>query len=230
MDQSVSVSVRWFETLMKRMRISSPFYVFLLVFNFEFNCNSSHLARLNVNCMVKKLISNTGLFKLIVGVQLSSGNSTPNSGINHHLTIPFEGGFHSFMRQGACVSRNWRYESELPLISSPLTCYEESEPPLKPSPLTCYSQNRHWNHHRWHATKSQNRHWNHHRWHATVRTATETITADMLQTVRTAIETVTADMLQSEPPLKQSPLTCYKQLGTNSIIVLMFVELQRVHI
>ena len=87
---------------------------------------------------------NTGLFKMIVGVQLSSGNSTPNSGNNHHLTIPFEGDMHSFKREGACVSRNWRYESE--------------------------------------------------------------------------------------PPLKPSPLTCYKQFGTNSIIVLMFVESQRVHI
>ena len=28
----------------------------------------------------------------------------------------------------------------------------------------------------------------------------------------------------------ESPLTCYKQFGTNSIIVLMFVESQRVHI
>jgi len=35
---------------------------------------------------------------------------------------------------------------------------------------------------------------------------------------------------QSEPPLKPSPLTCYRQFGTNSIIVLMFVESQRVHI
>ena len=35
---------------------------------------------------------------------------------------------------------------------------------------------------------------------------------------------------KSEPPLKPSPLTCYKQFGTNSIIVLMFVESQRVHI
>jgi len=26
------------------------------------------------------------------------------------------------------------------------------------------------------------------------------------------------------------PLSCYKQFGTNTIIVLMFVELQRVHI
>ena len=34
----------------------------------------------------------------------------------------------------------------------------------------------------------------------------------------------------SEPPLKTSPLTCYRQLGTNSIIVLMFVESQTVHI
>jgi len=65
------------------------------------------------------------LFKMIVGVQLSSANSAPNSGNNHHLTIPFEGGMRSFKRQGECVSRNWRYESE---------------PPLKPSPLTCYKQ------------------------------------------------------------------------------------------
>jgi len=86
----------------------------------------------------------TGLFKMIVRVQLSNGNSAPNSGTNHHLTIPLEGGMHSFKRQGACVSRNWRYESE--------------------------------------------------------------------------------------PPLKPSPLTCYKQFGTNSIIVLIFVESQRVHI
>jgi len=33
-----------------------------------------------------------------------------------------------------------------------------------------------------------------------------------------------------ELPLKPSPLTCYKQFGTNSIIVFMFVESQRVHI
>jgi len=31
-----------------------------------------------------------------------------------------------------------------------------------------------------------------------------------------------------EPPLKPSPLTCYKQFGTNWIIVLMSVESQRV--
>ena len=35
---------------------------------------------------------------------------------------------------------------------------------------------------------------------------------------------------ESEPPLKPSPLTCYKQFGTNSIIVLMFIEPQSVHI
>jgi len=44
----------------------------------------------------------TGLFRMIVRAQLSSGNSAPNSGNNHHLTIPFEGGMHSFKRQGAC--------------------------------------------------------------------------------------------------------------------------------
>ena len=35
---------------------------------------------------------------------------------------------------------------------------------------------------------------------------------------------------ESEPPLKPSPLTCYRQFGTNSIIVLMSVESQTVHI
>jgi len=36
-------------------------------------------------------------------LQLSSGNSGPNSGNSHHLTIPFKGGVRSFKRQGACV-------------------------------------------------------------------------------------------------------------------------------
>ena len=36
-------------------------------------------------------------------LQLSSGNSAPNSGKNHHPTIPIEGGMHSFKRQVACV-------------------------------------------------------------------------------------------------------------------------------
>ena len=36
-------------------------------------------------------------------LQLSSGNSAPNSVKNHQLTIPFEDGMHSFKRQGACV-------------------------------------------------------------------------------------------------------------------------------
>ena len=36
-------------------------------------------------------------------LQLSSGNSAPNSVKNHHLTVPFEVGVHSFKRQGACV-------------------------------------------------------------------------------------------------------------------------------
>ena len=35
---------------------------------------------------------------------------------------------------------------------------------------------------------------------------------------------------ESEPPLKPSPLTCYKQFEMNSIIMLMFVESQKVHI
>jgi len=49
-----------------------------------------------------------GLLKIIVGVQLSSGNSAPNSRNNRHLSIAFESGIHSFKRQGTCVSRNWR--------------------------------------------------------------------------------------------------------------------------
>ena len=36
-------------------------------------------------------------------LQLSSGNSAPNSGNNHHLTISYEGGTHSFERQDAYV-------------------------------------------------------------------------------------------------------------------------------
>ena len=48
--------------------------------------------------------NHTGLFKMIEGVQLSSGNSAPNSGNNHHLPVPFEGGIHSFKRQsGVCI-------------------------------------------------------------------------------------------------------------------------------
>ena len=79
--------------------------------------------RAHKHCKYKYfLLINTGLFKMTVGLQLSSGNSAPNSGNNHHLTIPFGGGMHSFKRQGKSVSGNWR---------------SESEPPLKPSPLTC---------------------------------------------------------------------------------------------
>jgi hypothetical protein len=51
----------------------------------------------------KEINEYTGLFKMIVGVQLSRGNSAPNSGNIHHLTIPFKGGMCSFMRQGVCV-------------------------------------------------------------------------------------------------------------------------------
>ena len=56
--------------------------------------------------MLKLVKLCTGLFKMIVRVQLSSGNSAQNLGSNHHLIIPFEGGMHSFKRQGACVSWN----------------------------------------------------------------------------------------------------------------------------
>ena len=56
---------------------------------------------------------------------VSSGNSETNSGNNHSLAIPSQGGMHSFNRQGACVSRNWRYESETELKPLPLTWYEQ---------------------------------------------------------------------------------------------------------
>ena len=63
-----------------------------------------------VNTIKKKgrssCVSYTGLFKMIVGVQLTSSNPVPNSGNNHHLTIPFESDMQSFKRQGACVSQN----------------------------------------------------------------------------------------------------------------------------
>jgi hypothetical protein len=49
-------------------------------------------------------------------LQLSSGNSAPNSGKNRRLTVPFEGGTHSFKRQGACVTGK-----ALQLKPSPLT-------------------------------------------------------------------------------------------------------------
>ena len=42
-------------------------------------------------------------FMNVAQLQLSSGNSAPNSVKNHHLTIPFEGGMHSFKRQGVCI-------------------------------------------------------------------------------------------------------------------------------
>ena len=42
-------------------------------------------------------------FMNVCQLQLSNGNSAPNSGKNRHLTIPFEGGMHGFKRQGACV-------------------------------------------------------------------------------------------------------------------------------
>ena len=39
--------------------------------------------------------------------------------------IPFEGGMQSFKRQGACVFRNWSYQSESPLKPLPVTWYEQ---------------------------------------------------------------------------------------------------------
>jgi len=40
---------------------------------------------------------------MIVGLQLSSGNSEPNSGNNYHLTIPFEGDRYAQFQETGCV-------------------------------------------------------------------------------------------------------------------------------
>jgi len=40
---------------------------------------------------------------MIIGVQFSSENSAPNSGNNHHQTIPFEDSMHSIKRERECV-------------------------------------------------------------------------------------------------------------------------------
>jgi len=53
-----------------------------------------------INAQIYRVIQND------CRVQLSGGNFAQNSGNNHHLTFRFEGGTHSFKRQGACVSRN----------------------------------------------------------------------------------------------------------------------------
>ena len=46
------------------------------------------------------------LYFMTVGqLQQSSGNSAPNSGNNHHLTIPFDGGMHSFKKTGCVCKR-----------------------------------------------------------------------------------------------------------------------------
>ena len=41
--------------------------------------------------------------RMSVSYNCSAAIPQPNSVKNHHLTIPFEGGMHSFKRQGACV-------------------------------------------------------------------------------------------------------------------------------
>ena len=62
----------------------------------------------------------TGLFKVIVGVQLSSGNSTPNSGNNHHLTIPFERWYAQFQETGCvCIPElNVRIRTAIEIITA----------------------------------------------------------------------------------------------------------------
>ena len=65
------------------------------------------------------------LFKMIVELQLSSGNSQQNSGNSHNLTTPNESGMHSFKRQGSCIFRGGRNETEKPLKPSPLRFYKQ---------------------------------------------------------------------------------------------------------
>ena len=61
---------------------------------------------------------------MIIGLQLSRGNSAPKSGSKHKVTIPFGVGMQRFKGQGACVFRNGRYESVPLLKPSQLTCYK----------------------------------------------------------------------------------------------------------
>ena len=65
------------------------------------------------------------LLKMIVELQLSSGNSAQNSGNNHNLTTPNESGMHSFKRQGSCIFRDGRNETKKPLKPSPLRFYKQ---------------------------------------------------------------------------------------------------------
>jgi len=65
------------------------------------------------------------LIKMIVRIQMPNGNSAPNSGNNHNLTIAFEGGMQRFKRQSAFVFQNETYESEPPLNPSPLIFYKQ---------------------------------------------------------------------------------------------------------
>jgi len=94
-----------------KMQLYTVYFIYKLLY--VFRVVSPPIITSTNNC--------TGLFKMIVGVQFPNSNSAPNSVNNHHLTILFEGGMHRFKRQGACVSRNWRYESEPPLKPSQLT-------------------------------------------------------------------------------------------------------------
>jgi hypothetical protein len=70
----------------------SSIYVFFYLTEQRYQF-SLHTLQVLYMCTV---CDSTGLFEMTVRVQLSSGNSAPNSGNNHHLTIPFEGGMHNF--------------------------------------------------------------------------------------------------------------------------------------
>ena len=52
---------------------------------------------------------------MIVGLKLSHGISTPNSGNNHNQTVPVESGMQNFKREGAFIFRYGRNETEKPI-------------------------------------------------------------------------------------------------------------------
>jgi len=131
-DSSVNspiFSVKWIHTIWKIIKM----YLFTAVICNVRNGNTIIKLVMGISSASYFSVVYTGLFKIIVGIQLSSGNSAPNSGNNHNLTIPIEGGMHTVSRERVRVC----------------VC-------VYPGTEGTY-QNRHWNHHRWHATNSLER-------------------------------------------------------------------------
>ena len=90
-SSSLSLALRQFQQFSDNINLSHVYY-------------KLHVLQMGLSDSLTE--TNTGLFKTIVGVQFSSGNSASNSRSDHHLTVPFEDGMHIFKRQGACVSGN----------------------------------------------------------------------------------------------------------------------------